>query len=936
MAAHRADTGSYRLGNDAESRNDAETEAFLSPATTRGYSPDHMTSGQSNHDSDRSAALIDFTASPPPLHPAVPTTGGSTVPRPAFHHLLDDSFALESPPRLPLSAPEPAETAPPPVASPPEEDSPPVARPARKRWSVMTRLRDEARVQEARTSLSPIRGFSPTQSGAAGDHSVFFSPTQMAAVDMSLIADEAGSFMIADSSRETNDSPQPVRITIDSTAAGSEAELVLGQDSSGALHVPEEGESGGMSVLLQKFERAEDTAAGTRDPLLSQSSILPAALTSSHRRALQQSTLALHRDRQPAPDASLLDASFAFGEENEPSRVDTSGAAELSLLNCSTTSFKDYRDSPRKPRLMLETHDEDWSLEIDEGAAAAPAAVEREGGASKTPRPRRLIGRVSDASSEGSSGHSFRLDAFQTSTFGTGILNQSPPTAALKPESTGTLRLEYGLDSVPFPPSAAQHRSVSPPGSPETELASSTRTITGAAPSARSNRSSTTSTIVERDLLGVGALASPSRSSSQTSLRSSQGVEAPIKKTMTGAERLKKRLEELRAQKKANDQAGVPPASTANEGGLRTSIGARTPAKRASLGPAASATAVSSARTARFSRPRQSAVPAPTSSSSSTALRPSTPAGERKESTAARLERLRTERKEREFVRTTTTTPGRTPRAGITRSASFVAPPASAALSSRRSLAGSGARGLPTSRSLADLGAVDRVEPAQRVGTGLRRGSLLPSSASSSDLARYGASGSDSMAAVTRRTSLAPMASRPRASLAPLSAMGPSAHATKPPSAETASTIAPTVARASSIRRSSSLRQMPPPQAPAPATATAASHGGSLPAGSSSTSIRRSSSLRQLPAAPAPSAGGGLASRASRRSSVLPVPKAVSASMAPPPAREPLRSTQPPTVAPLQHREDATGGKLSAAKTDGTRRMSRLARPSLSNLSSRY
>lgn len=191
MAAHRADTGSYRLGNDAESRNDAEvrftehrknaapyigrreltlfptaqTEAFLSPATTRGYSPDHMTSGQSNHDSDRSAALIDFTASPPPLHPAVPTTGGSTVPRPAFHHLLDDSFALESPPRLPLSAPEPAETAPPPVASPPEEDSPPVARPARKRWSVMTRLRDEARVQEARKSLSPIRGFSPTQSG---------------------------------------------------------------------------------------------------------------------------------------------------------------------------------------------------------------------------------------------------------------------------------------------------------------------------------------------------------------------------------------------------------------------------------------------------------------------------------------------------------------------------------------------------------------------------------------------------------------------------------------------------------------------------------------------------------------------------------------------------------------------------------------------------
>lgn len=238
---------------------------------------------------------------------------------------------------------------------------------------------------------------------------------------MSLIADEAGSFMIADSSRETNDSPQPVRITIDSTAAGSEAELVLGQDSSGALHVPEEGESGGMSVLLQKFERAEDTAAGTRDPLLSQSSILPAALTSSHRRALQQSTLALHRGRQPAPDASLLDATFAFGEENEPSRVDTSGAAELSLLNCSTTSFKDYRDSPRKPRLMLETHDEDWSLEIDEGAAAGAAAVEREGGASKTPRPRRLMARVSDASSEGSSGHSFRLDAFQTSTFGTGM-----------------------------------------------------------------------------------------------------------------------------------------------------------------------------------------------------------------------------------------------------------------------------------------------------------------------------------------------------------------------------------------------------------------------------------------------------------------------------------------------------------------------------------
>lgn len=840
------------------------------------------------------SALIDFSVSPPP--PLYPSSKPSAHPDMAPVHLLDDSFAIESPIRVGSNSNNAAG----PQAE--EKDNRPLARPARKRWSVMTKLREEQQQELPRHSSPPVKNLSPFR--AAGDASLFLSPSQLGVVDLSLIADEGASFLaVADTSETAALSRlNPVPRAKDENLSGDSS---LVSQTGG-------GQSGGMSVLLRGLE-GDAAATATRkehvtghdDPGLAQSSILPTTLTSSHRRALQQSVAHFE-----SPPLLLNEATFSL---DDPSS--SRGGEEVTLLNCSTASFKDYRDSPRKPRLLLSTHTEDWSLEEEEEQEKGSSRPDGEDDG-KTPRPpRRRYGRISDATSASSSsdGDSFRLDRFQTSGFGTGILNQSPPTAAFKPESTGTLRLELGLeglvDALASPP--PREASVSPSVSPVTELASSTRTVM-----ASSRSSSRASTVV--DLLGVNdTLARSSSSESETETARSKPPRVPVvaqsitatptpataAKAMSGAERLKRRLEELRAQKQqqtvSSDAAAASStrtrASTTTPAATLASTSA-TPAAarrsfaRTSLAPTAppTTTTTTTTTTGRLARPRLSALPTSSTTAPPPQQTPATP-GERKESTAARLERLRSERKERETIRsagaTTTATPGRAGGGGLVRSASLVAPRdrSLASLSSGGSSdARSGAR-LPSSQSLADLSTI-----AKQPAIASRRTSLLPAPAPASTTGR--------------RTSLAPSSEVPRRrmSFAPESAAAPPARSSR-------QSLAPT------SRDNGLDRSLPPSSSSFSAARTSVA------------SIRRSSSLQQISE---PVAG--------RRGSLVAPMKPNLASFAPAHDRTPFRSVQAQTPSSeMAASRDAPTVTSGIARAPSTRRLSRLARPSMGSLGPR-
>lgn len=104
------------------------------------------------------SALIDFSVSPPP--PLYPSSKPSAQPDMAPVHLLDnDSFAVaESPIRVGSNSDGAAG----PQAEKREER--PQPRPARKRWSVMTKLREE-QAQLPRQSSPPVRDLSPFRAG---------------------------------------------------------------------------------------------------------------------------------------------------------------------------------------------------------------------------------------------------------------------------------------------------------------------------------------------------------------------------------------------------------------------------------------------------------------------------------------------------------------------------------------------------------------------------------------------------------------------------------------------------------------------------------------------------------------------------------------------------------------------------------------------------
>ncbi|BGP22221.1 proteophosphoglycan ppg4 [Rhodotorula toruloides] len=694
------------LGNEdehssAEKVANAPADSPFSAAlrgTSQPESENHSSSPlRSAHDVD---LLINFATSPPrpvstpllvlPLHNRdsfEPTPSSPpAVPR-AQTTLLDDSFdgidttSVANTPFASLSPPPTVRRAPPP---PPETDQlarPAPTRPVGRRWSIMNRLQAEKRRTSGK-GLSPVKDCSPLKEG---DSSMFLSPQHLGAADMSLIADEGGSFLLHEAEETTLN----------------------------------------RSVMSEVFEVSEEPSEGVSTLLrgLGESTINSARFPSS------KSTPALSTIFSAAPSPTSLSQSTgpflsAAPLAVEPSfALDNPSPTDATFLNSSTASFKEYRDSPVKSRIVsiLAEH---WIAEEDE--------LEDDG---KTGRPPvRKFGRESGASDmdsgteEGPSSSSFDFTQWQTGEVGTGILNQSPPTAAL---------LAQSMCSVELAQSAAH--TASPLDSPVSALASSTRTVVP-------------------EPSQVAALRSPG--TAITPVRTSANE--------TGAERLRRRMEELRAQK----NGGAPSAAPA-----KAPTPAATPDRRLSLRPLAAA----APRPAPLARPRYSTLPLATPARSrlvgttATAEPPKTP-GERKESTAARLDRLRSERKQREETRAKSP---EKPAVGLKRTSSLSAaatraPPGSVPLA-RKSVADLRAARVASAALAATAGKL----PARRTSTvsapsrPVGRPSLAPSA---SRLPLAPSTSRPSLAPLLSRPSLAPSASR--TSLAPASSLASSTSST--------------------------------------------------------------------------------------------------------------------------------------------------------------
>ncbi|BGO88924.1 hypothetical protein NBRC10512_005677 [Rhodotorula toruloides] len=667
---------------DASNGSDVPDSPFSAGLHGTSLPPSDPTSPAPSHLRSDVDLLIDFASSPPkpastpslvlPANESASpeTTSPPFVPAQRQTTLLDDSFdgfdptSVANTPFASLSPPPTVRRVQPPPAEAEEQPRPAATRPIGRRWSVMNRLQAEKRRTSGK-GLSPVKDCSPLKEG---DSSMFLSPQHLGAADMSLIADEGGSFLLHEANETT-------------------------LDRSAMSEICEESEepSEGMSTLLRGL--GESTIGSARFP---SSKSTPALSTIFSAGA---SPHLLSRSTGPSQSASRAPPEPSFA-------LDDPSPADATFLNSSTASFKEYRDSPVKSR-VVSIQAEHWIAEEDE--------IEDDG---KTPRPPvRRFGRESGASDtssgieEGPSSSSFDFTRWQTGEVGTGILNQSPPTAALLAESTRTVEL-----------ARSTARTASPPDSPVSALASSTRTVVPE-----------TSHVVASQPLAPAT--TPARMATSE----------------TGAERLKRRMEELRAQKKAGAPSAAPGKPLA---------AAATPGRRLSLRPPVAA----APRPAQMARPRLSTLPSNTparsrlAGPSSAPLEPPKTPGERKESTAARLDRLRSERKQREDARAKSP---EKPAVGLKRTSSLVATgtraPAGSAPLARKSVAD-----LRAARTASTSAPVAAKPPARRPSTlpapshPISRPSLAPSTSRQSHAP---ASSRLSLAPSTSRTSLAPSSS---------------------------------------------------------------------------------------------------------------------------------------------------------------------------------
>ncbi|GAA6012553.1 hypothetical protein JCM10207_009038 [Rhodosporidiobolus poonsookiae] len=831
--------------------------------------------------------LVDFdTTSPPPPPASSKSTRTQSSPkrRSACPPSAPSSVRKSSPLKFSFFEDSFDETSPFPSASAPDSFAQPVIQispahkteedvendPAPKRssgrkWGVMSRVKEEKARRRSR-SLSPVKEWTE------GNSSVFFSPHHFAAGDLSLIADE--SFAGAGAN-----------VTLDASGLsriGEEAEEGAGEDMGDLLRGLHQSTLGPSAPAPGPLPQTE-LPSSKSTPELS-NIILPSSLSTTRpplSRSLSQSVCLaaaalppvppLNADVEPsflvegddfdalggagepsflfppgiAGETSLIAATSAplflgsaHGEAsflaNESAENDQPTAGDVSLLNASTSSFKEYRDSPVKPR-VVSIQAERW--------------VEQHGPARGQGRMGR-ISDVSETSEDGTSGSSFDLTGWKTGEISTAIFSQSPPTAALQPELTRTLSI--GLQSPLVPTRSASLASFAAVADePVDLLACSTRTVVPGddsfliTPRPSSPISSAiqadfmAAPVPEGDLLGIGDVApSPPRPPVVDAAPAPSAAPTPAKSTAT-TDLLRRRLEKLRAEKLAGTSTAVPApaplartATTPRQPRVSTAPladGQKTPVEshpfaasglstvvkpvkpsRSSPNLAALAKPEAAAKAAppvRSARPRQSTLPAsssrpstppPAARASSAATLPdgSRTPGERKESTRARLERLRQKRQQREQAKLASPEKkSRPPVATLSLGASAPARRASVA----PGLARSGPRasvapaGLPASKSLGDLKAV---RPAGAAAAATRL-AARPSSA----LARPAA-----------RTSLAPGSSTTTAPARPASSHPAARPSLARPAlaASSSSTLATSTASTLSGSTTSTKRAAPP------------------------------------------------------------------------------------------------------------------------------
>ncbi|GAA5955576.1 hypothetical protein JCM3765_006820 [Sporobolomyces pararoseus] len=593
-----------------------------------------------------------------------------------------------------------------------------------KKWGVISKLKED-RARRRSRSLSPVK--EAVNSPFHGSTREGDSIAQIGNVDMSLIQDEAGSFLLADDDSTIGQSFEnersPARSPGNLSQIGEEDEEEEEAVQAENRVIVEEEISVGLSTMFL------NKPAGQYDiSLIDNQSKFIGTLSGrgGGSRTFDQSTLP--RQFQP-PNPFSASTSTGRSTANISRSKSTSSILPPELVSpvktrtnqsrpLPSTSKKAFQSLPTPaPSPPTQVHPRDEShfsmaLPHDEHCSflnkSSQSFIKECKSPRKKPATRGRLSDMTDASEEGvstsesdSSGSRglgggvgemtefgfTQLLAGNKSEMSTALFNQLPPTAIFNPESTRTIELCL---QPPLRPDNSR-------GHEEDDLASSTRTIKATQPKRGSGE--------EIDLMGMEepslmyqnqtlAFAGDLTMENQSMAGDSRSGRAARE---TGAERLRRRMDELKAQKSLPtipatpaaatstlrfvsllDQTPAPPPNFASQPGPRSTV------RRAGGGPALGRSKSESlvggcggavgklisfdtpaART--NSRTTSLVTPARASTSTSTARRPPTATtplsrptsqssnesaqktpGERKESTRARLERMRIERKQRE------------------------------------------------------------------------------------------------------------------------------------------------------------------------------------------------------------------------------------------------------------------------------------------------
>ncbi|GAA5870936.1 hypothetical protein JCM16303_001636 [Sporobolomyces ruberrimus] len=610
-----------------------------------------------------------------------------------------------------------------------------------KKWAVMNRLKEDRQRRRSR-SLSPVKEAGNVASPYNFSAREVDSIAQIGNVDLSLIQDEGGSFLLADDDSTVGQSFENERhqIPARSPIAGDLSQIGEEEEEEDDEAIPAQKEvDEGLSVGLSTMFLNRQT--GTYDvSLINDQSRFPGPFAGGGAgRTFDQSTLPRHFQpppssfstksfpaQNPPPPVVVKSTSILPPELVSPVKLRSNLSRPSPLSTSSSSSKKPFQNplptpapSPPSSRHHQSTNPQNQSNFLSLPLPAEDYSFLKKSSQSfikecKSPRKPRSSETGSEASESDSSGSQgeggFGKGVGEMTEFGftqmlmrggqsgdmsTAILNQQPPTAVLNPESTRTIELCL---QRPLSPDRSNADDEDEDEDGE-DLSSSTRTVKPSNP----NR-----TVGEEiDLMGmeepsmlyqnqtVAFSGDITIENQSIVLQTREGqAKGEGKQQETGAERLKRRMAKLRAAQSLHSIPATPVSrsSTASKANSRfvslldqtpqvshvvPRSAVRRPITTPSLTRSNSGNIVAAGRagggapvgtllsidTPSVSRSTNLATPArsttsrllprpslvtPHSRSAVSQTAPGSTPGERKESTRARLERMRSERKQRE------------------------------------------------------------------------------------------------------------------------------------------------------------------------------------------------------------------------------------------------------------------------------------------------